>query len=73
MYTKNKTLITTINAKAKLLVATFKNCDTPKGIPEAIPAMIIREIPLPIPLSVICSPSHIKNIVPVTKQIIVEK
>ena len=27
---------------------------------------IIREIPFPIPLSEICSPSHIKNTVPVT-------
>jgi hypothetical protein len=29
-----------------------------------IPANIIIEIPLPKPCSVICSPNHIKNIVP---------
>ena len=31
-----------------------------------IPEKIINDIRLPIPLSVICSPSHIKNIVPAT-------
>ena len=36
------------------------------GKPATIPAKIIIDIPLPIPLSVICSPSQIKNIVPVT-------
>ena len=36
------------------------------GSPEIILANMIIEIPFPIPLSVICSPSHIKNIVPVT-------
>ena len=36
------------------------------GKPAAIPAKMIIEIPLPRPRSVICSPSHIKNIVPVT-------
>ena len=33
-------------------------------------AKIIREIPLPTPRSVICSPNHIKNIVPVTNVVI---
>ena len=33
---------------------------------ETIPTIIIKEIPFPIPLSVIRSPSHISNIVPVT-------
>ena len=32
-----------------------------------IPAVIIIEIPLPIPTSVICSPSHIKKVHPVVK------
>ena len=32
-----------------------------------IPAIIIIEIPLPIPLAVICSPSHIKKTVPPVK------
>ena len=46
------------------------NSNKPKiavGKPAAIPAKMIMEIPLPIPRSVICSPSHIKNIVPVNK------
>jgi hypothetical protein len=38
------------------------------GKPAAIPAKMMIEIPLPRPRSVICSPSHIRNIVPVTKR-----
>jgi hypothetical protein len=37
------------------------------GNPAAMPAKIKIEMPLPKPRSVICSPSHIKNIVPATK------
>ena len=37
------------------------------GKPETIPPKIMMEMPLPSPRSVICSPSHIRNIVPVTK------
>ena len=36
------------------------------GRPAAMPAKISSEMPLPRPRSVICSPSHIRNIVPVT-------
>ncbi len=36
------------------------------GSPAAMPAKIISEMPLPSPRSVICSPSHIRNMVPVT-------
>ena len=36
------------------------------GISATIPENIINEIPFPIPLCVICSPNHIKNIVPAT-------
>ena len=36
------------------------------GISATIPEKIISEIPLPIPLCVICSPNHIKNNVPAT-------
>ena len=36
------------------------------GNRDMIPIMIIKEIPFPIPLSVIRSPNHINNIVPVT-------
>ncbi|MNR42808.1 hypothetical protein D3C85_1613670 [compost metagenome] len=37
------------------------------GRPATIPAKIRMEIPLPRPRSVICSPSHMTNMVPVTK------
>ena len=40
-----------------------------EGKPAIIPIIMINEIPLPKPLSVIFSPNHIANIVPVTKMI----
>ena len=43
------------------------------GSPETILMKIIIDIPFPIPLSLTCSPNHIKNIVPVTNVTIVEK
>ena len=36
------------------------------GISATIPAKIIKDIPFPIHLCVICSPNHIKKIVPAT-------
>ena len=36
-----------------------------------MPAKMMSEMPLPMPRSVICSPSHIRNIVPVVSVIIV--
>ncbi len=41
------------------------------GISATIPEKIIKEIPFPTPLKVICSPSHIKKVVPATKDIVV--
>ena len=41
-----------------------KVCATALGSRATIPAKMISEIPLPIPRSVICSPSHIRNAVP---------
>ena len=41
------------------------------GISATIPENIINDIPFPIPLCVICSPNHIKNIVPATRVITV--
>ena len=41
------------------------------GISATIPEKIIRDIPLPTPLKVICSPSHIKKVVPATNEIVV--
>eukprot|EP01139_Manchomonas_bermudensis_P007649 Amastigsp_a182117_8.p3 type:complete len:118 gc:universal Amastigsp_a182117_8:295-648(+) len=40
---------------------------TALGKPAAIPAKIRIEMPLPRPRSVICSPSHIRNMVPATR------
>ena len=40
------------------------------GNAEMIPTIIMREIPLPIPRSVIRSPNHMRNKVPVTMLII---
>ena len=37
-----------------------------RGISATIPEKIISDIPLPIPLCVICSPNHIKKTVPAT-------
>ena len=37
---------------------------SPLGNLATMPAKMMREIPLPIPRSVICSPSHIRNAVP---------
>ena len=37
-----------------------------RGRPAAMPEKMINEMPLPMPRSVICSPSHMMNMVPVT-------
>ena len=37
------------------------------GRRATMPAMMISEMPLPIPRSVICSPIHIRNIVPAVR------
>ena len=41
------------------------------GISATIPEKIINEIPFPTPLKVICSPNHIKNVVPATSEMVV--
>ena len=50
---------------------SWKRPDVPLGRPATIPAKMMIEIPFPRPRSVICSPSHIRNIVPVSKEIVV--
>ena len=54
--------------KAPVLVSSsvFPNA---LGRPATMPANMIIDIPLPIPLSVICSPNHTKNMVPLTRVI----
>ena len=44
-----------------------------EGKPTTIPENIIIDIPLPIPLSVTCSPNHIRKTVPETKDTAVIK
>ncbi len=41
------------------------------GRPATMPAKMIIEMPLPMPRSVICSPSHMRNMVPVMRVITV--
>ena len=58
-----------IKTKAGDISPVFANSRVPpiaEGNPEIMLAKIIIEMPLPKPLSVICSPNHIRNIVPVT-------
>ena len=43
----------------------------PPGMPITMPAKMISEMPLPMPRSVICSPSHMMNAVPVVSVIII--
>ena len=42
-----------------------------RGKPAAIPAKMMSEMPLPMPRSVICSPSHMMKAVPAASEIIV--
>ena len=42
------------------------------GMPATMPAKMISEMPLPMPRAVICSPSHIRNMVPPTSVITAE-
>ncbi len=43
-----------------------------RGRPATMPAKMISEMPLPMPRAVICSPSHIRNMVPPTSVITAE-
>ncbi len=53
-------------------VLAFENMRTAaSGISVTMPAKITSEIPLPMPRSVICSPSHMMKAVPVVSEIIV--
>jgi len=40
---------------------------TPRGKPTTMPAKINSDMPLPTPRSVICSPSHMMNALPVVR------
>ncbi len=49
------------------LLTRVPNCASAPGRPAAMPPKIRIEMPLPRPRSVICSPSHIRNMVPATR------
>ena len=46
-----------------------RNCASAAGTWAMIPVKMIRLMPLPMPRLVICSPSHIRNMVPPTRVI----
>ena len=60
-----------MNKATKMLMAPVRTNSSkpPKalGKPAAMPAKIRMEMPLPRPRSVICSPSHIRNMVPAVR------
>ena len=43
------------------------DCQTADGSPTTMPAKMMREMPFPMPRSVICSPSHMTKAVPVVR------
>ena len=65
--TKNKAIISITNINAPDIPRDPASCKIEDGKRETIPIMINMDIPFPIPLSVIFSPSHIAKIQPVTK------
>ena len=63
---------TTIKSATMMLMAPVRtNSSNPPmelGKPAAMPAKMMMEMPLPKPRSVICSPNHIKNMVPAVRE-----
>ena len=54
-----------IGPSAPPLVAFWYSSTTARGSPTTMPVKMISDMPLPMPRSVICSPSHMMNVVPV--------
>ena len=67
----NKNIPTIITAESAPVLPSSNVDAKALGISATIPEKIIKDIPLPIPLKVICSPNHIKKVVPATKDIVV--
>ena len=65
-------MIKIIKVEIAPVLPSSKVVTSARGISATIPEKIIKEIPLPIPLWVICSPNHIKKIVPATIVVTVE-
>ena len=68
MMATTATMSASRNSPAKRFISPVRTRVTvrtsPLGNRATMPAKMMREIPLPIPRSVICSPSHIRNAVP---------
>ncbi len=61
----------TVNAPNRSVFAVLTRSAMPVGRPTTMPAKISKLMPLPIPRSVICSPSHMMNVVPAVRVITV--
>ena len=60
-----------VMAPHEAFFALSMSSTTPRGRPTTMPAKISSDIPLPTPRSVICSPSHMMNALPVVRVSIV--
>ncbi len=49
-----------------------KNRASAPGMPATMPTKMMSEVPLPMPRAVICSPIHIRNMVPPTRVMTVD-
>ena len=58
--------------QACCLANVLKFC-TARGRPTTMPAKISNDMPLPMPRSVICSPSHMMKMLPVVRVMIVSR
>ena len=62
-----KTISGNVAAPQAAFLALSIRSTTPRGKPTTMPAKISSDIPLPTPRSVICSPSHMMNALPVVR------
>jgi hypothetical protein len=67
MKTTSPTIKTGVIAPQVPFLAFSQRSSTPRGRPTTMPAKISSDIPLPMPRSVICSPSHMTNALPVVR------
>ncbi len=66
--TTNNPMIAKSKAVMSPILALENMRTAASGIPVTMPAKMTSEIPLPMPRSVICSPSHMMNDVPVVNE-----
>ena len=67
----NRKIPTIITADRAPVLPSSKVEANALGISATIPENIIKEIPFPTPLKVICSPNHINKVVPATRETVV--